>query len=150
MDAIAYTLNPEKSWFRRGDAFTNCMPSLHIAVPFAIWLTFRKNDHDGRWRRFQNMTLGYIILTAFAIIYLGIHWFVDIIGGMILQRLVRLTELTNDSVWKIFEANHQQSPSNGFDSTSHSAKFVYARMKSYFGHSSNRPVGKQERSLSSF
>ena len=51
MDAIAYTLNPEiEDWFRRIDAFTNCMPSLHIAVPFAIWLTFRKNDHDGRWR----------------------------------------------------------------------------------------------------
>ena len=65
MDAIAYTLNPEiEDWFRRIDAFTNCMPSLHIAVPFAIWLTFRKHDHDGRWSRFQNMTLGYIILLS--------------------------------------------------------------------------------------
>ena len=128
MDAIAYTLNPEiEDWFRRIDAFTNCMPSLHIAVPFAIWLTFRKNDHDGRWRRFQNMTLGYIILTAFAIIYLGIHWFVDIIGGMILATIaVRLTDRTNDTVWKIFDERTINSRlATASRDQVHSVKFVY-------------------------
>jgi len=134
MDAIAYTLNPEiEDWFRRIDAFTNCMPSLHIAVPFAIWLTFRKHDHDGRWNRFQNMTLGYIILTAFAIIYLGIHWFVDIIGGMILATFaVRLMEKTNDPVWKFFDERTINSRlATLLTRPAHSASLLFGRIKTY-------------------
>ncbi|MGB0394437.1 MAG: phosphatase PAP2 family protein [Candidatus Poseidoniaceae archaeon] len=134
MDAIAYTLNPEiEDWFRRIDAFTNCMPSLHIAVPFAIWLTFRKHDHDGRWIRFQNMTLGYIILTAFAIIYLGIHWFVDIIGGMILATFaVSLMEKTNDPVWKIFDERTINSRlATLLTRPAHSASLLFGRIKNY-------------------
>ena len=134
MDAIAYTLNPEiEDWFRRIDAFTNCMPSLHIAVPFAIWLTFRKHDHDGRWRRFQNMTLGYIILTAFAIIYLGIHWFVDIIGGMMVAALsVRLSDATNESVWKVFDERTINSRlATLLTKPRHSASFMLNRIKVY-------------------
>ena len=136
MDAIAYTLNPEiEDWFRRIDAFTNCMPSLHIAVPFAIWLTFRKHDHDGRWRRFQNMVLGYIILTAFAIIYLGIHWFVDIIGGMMVAALtVKLTDLTNDSVWKVFDERTINSRlATVLTRPGHSVAIVFNRIKAYIG-----------------
>ena len=134
MDAIAYTLNPEiEDWFRRIDAFTNCMPSLHIAVPFAIWLTFRKHDHDGRWRRYQNMVLGYILLTAFAIIYLGIHWFVDIIGGMMIAAIaVRLTDLTNDSVWKVFDERTINSRlATVLTRPRHSAAFVFNHFKAY-------------------
>ena len=134
MDAIAYTLNPEiEDWFRRIDAFTNCMPSLHIAVPFAIWLTFRKHDHDGRWNRFQNMTLGYIILTAFAIIYLGIHWFVDIIGGMILATFaVSLMEKTNDPVWKFFDERTINSRlATLLTRPAHSASLLFGRIKNY-------------------
>ena len=134
MDAIAYTLNPEiEDWFRRIDAFTNCMPSLHIAVPFAIWLTFRKYDHDGRWRRFQNMTLVYIILTAFAIIYLGIHWFVDIIGGMMIAAFsVSLTDKTNDSVWKIFDERTINSRlATVLTRPAHSISILSSRLKAY-------------------
>ncbi|MGA0332084.1 MAG: phosphatase PAP2 family protein [Candidatus Poseidoniaceae archaeon] len=134
MDAIAYTLNPEiEDWFRRIDAFTNCMPSLHIAVPFAIWLTFRKYDHDGRWRRFQNMTLGYIILTAFAIIYLGIHWFVDIIGGMMIAAFsVSLMDKTNDSVWKIFDERTINSRlATVLTRPAHSISILSSRIKAY-------------------
>ncbi|MEC7260991.1 MAG: phosphatase PAP2 family protein [Candidatus Thermoplasmatota archaeon] len=134
MDAIAYTLNPEiEDWFRRIDAFTNCMPSLHIAVPFAIWLTFRKHDHDGRWSRFQNMTLGYIIITVFAIIYLGIHWFVDIIGGMILATFaVSLMEKTNDPVWKFFDERTINSRlATLLTRPAHSASLLFGRIKKY-------------------
>ena len=134
MDAIAYTLNPEiEDWFRRIDAFTNCMPSLHIAVPFAIWLTFRKNDHDGRWNRFQNMTLGYIILTGFAIIYLGIHWFVDIIGGMILATFaVTLTDKTNGPVWKFLDERTINSRlATLLTRPAHSFSLLFGRIKSY-------------------
>ncbi|MBM54744.1 MAG: hypothetical protein CMB36_06915 [Euryarchaeota archaeon] len=135
MDAIAYTLNPEiEDWFRRIDAFTNCMPSLHIAVPFAIWLTFRRYDHDGRWHRYQNMVLIYIILTSFAIIYLGIHWFVDIIGGMILATFaVHLTDKTTKPVWTLFDERTINSRlATVLTRPGHSLSFVFSRVKAYF------------------
>ncbi len=149
MDAIAYTLNPEiEDWFRRIDAFTNCMPSLHIAVPFAIWLSFRKHDHDGRWNRFQNMTLGYIVLTAFAIIYLGIHWFVDIIGGMILATFaVSLTEKTNDSVWKIFDERTINSRlATLLTRPAHSVSLLFGRIKTY-ASTWSKPTSKESGTL---
>ena len=149
MDAIAYTLNPEiEDWFRRIDAFTNCMPSLHIAVPFAIWLTFRKHDHDGRWNRFQNMTLGYIILTAFAIIYLGIHWFVDIIGGMILATFaVKLTDKTNDTVWNIFDERTINSRlATLLTRPAHSASLLFGRIKTY-AKTWTKPTSKETGTL---
>ena len=134
MDAIAYTLNPEiETWFRRIDPFTNCMPSLHIAVPFSIWLTFRKHDHDGRWKRFQNMTLIYILLTAFSIVYLGIHWFSDIIGGMMIGALtVRMVDKSNTAVWNVLDERTINSRlATILTRPLHSLKFVFNRSKKY-------------------
>ncbi|MBT5592816.1 MAG: inositol phosphorylceramide synthase [Euryarchaeota archaeon] len=134
MDAIAYTLNPEiETWFRRIDAFTNCMPSLHIAVPFSIWLTFRKHDHDGRWKRFQNMTLIYIIVTAFAIVYLGIHWFSDIIGGMMIGALtVKMVDKSNTAVWNVLDERTINSRlATILTRPIHSLKFVFNRSKKF-------------------
>ena len=134
MDAIAYTLNPEiETWFRRIDAFTNCMPSLHIAVPFSIWLTFRKHDHDGRWRRFQNMTLIYIIVTVFAIVYLGIHWFSDIIGGMMIGALtVKMVDKSNTAVWNVLDERTINSRlATILTRPIHSLQFVFNRSKKF-------------------
>ena len=134
MDAIAYTLNPEiETWFRRIDAFSNCMPSLHIAVPFSIWLTFRKHDHDGRWKRFQNMTLIYIIITAFSIVYLGIHWFSDIIGGMMIGALtVRMVDKSNTAVWNVLDERTINSRlATILTRPIHSLKFVCNRSKKF-------------------
>ena len=134
MDAIAYTLNPEiETWFRRIDPFTNCMPSLHIAVPFSIWLTFRKHDHDGRWKRFQNMTLIYILLTAFSIVYLGIHWFSDIIGGMMIGALtVRMVDKSNTAVWNVLDERTINSRlATILTRPLHSLKFVFNRSKKF-------------------
>ena len=101
MQAIAYDLTPEiNNWFTRIDPFSNGMPSLHIGLPFAIWLTMQRWDDDGRWTSYRGFLMGFIVLTAFAIIYLGIHWMVDIIGGMAVGILaVQLTAKTNQPVW---------------------------------------------------
>ena len=134
MDAIAYTLNPEiETWFRRIDPFTNCMPSLHIAVPFSIWLTFRKHDNDGRWKRFQNMTLIYILLTAFSIVYLGIHWFSDIIGGMMIGALtVKMVDKSNTAVWNVIDERTINSRlATILTRPLHSLKFVFNRSKKF-------------------
>ena len=103
MQTIAYDLTPEiNNWFTRIDPFTNGMPSLHIGLPFAIWLTMQRWDDDGRWYRYRNFLMVFILLTALSIVYLGIHWVVDIIGGMVVAILaVQITSRTSEPVWKV-------------------------------------------------
>ena len=103
METIAYDLTPEiHNWFTRIDPFTNGMPSLHIGLPFAIWLTMPRWDEDGRWLRFRIFLVIFLALTAFSIIYLGIHWAIDIIGGMIIAiAAVSVTERTHKGIWTI-------------------------------------------------
>lgn len=103
METIAYDLTPEiHNWFTRIDPFTNGMPSLHIGLPFAIWLTMTRWDEDGRWLRFRRFLVIFLALTAFSIIYLGIHWAIDIIGGMIVAiAAVSVTDRTHKGIWTI-------------------------------------------------
>lgn len=103
METIAYDLTPEiHNWFTRIAPFTNGMPSLHIGLPFAIWLTMTRWDEDGRWLRFRRFLVIFLALTAFSIIYLGIHWAIDIIGGMIVAiAAVSVTERTHKGIWTI-------------------------------------------------
>ncbi|MBR79874.1 MAG: hypothetical protein CMA88_03715 [Euryarchaeota archaeon] len=103
METIAYDLTPEiHNWFNRIDPFTNGMPSLHIGLPFAIWLSMHRWDEDGRWARYRIFLIGFILLTSISIVYLGIHWFVDIIGGMVVAILaVNITSKTHEPVWRL-------------------------------------------------
>ena len=102
METIAYDLTPEiHNWFSRIDPFTNGMPSLHIGLPFAIWLSMHRWDEDGRWKRFRIFLIIFIGLTSISIVYLGIHWFVDIIGGMLIAILaVNTTARTHEPIWR--------------------------------------------------
>ena len=103
MQPLAYNLTPEiNDWFTRIDPFTNDMPSLHIGLPFTVWLVLVRYDEDGRWNRYRNFLACFLVLTAFAIVYLGIHWIMDIISGMIVGWLaVEFSERWSNSVWKI-------------------------------------------------
>jgi membrane-associated phospholipid phosphatase len=105
MQTLAYTLTPEiADWFRRIDPFTNGMPSLHIGIPFAVWLCLTRFDDDRRWNRYRYTVFVYTVLTAFTIIYLGIHWFVDIIGGMLVAgAAVSMADRTSNTWWKFFD-----------------------------------------------
>jgi membrane-associated phospholipid phosphatase len=105
METLAYDLTPEiADWFRRIDPFTNGFPSLHIGIPFAVWLCLTRFDEDRRWNRYRTLVFFYIAVTAFAIIYLGIHWFVDIIGGVLIASLaVSLAGKTSEGWWNIFD-----------------------------------------------
>ncbi len=102
MQTIAYDLTPEiHNWFTQIDPFTNGMPSLHIGLPFAIWLTMERWDSDERWLRFRRLLLLFIALTAFTILYLGIHWVSDIIGGIIVAVFaVEITSHTHKPIWQ--------------------------------------------------
>tara|TARA_Y100000766_G_scaffold278597_1_gene285568 strand:+ start:336 stop:2264 length:1929 start_codon:yes stop_codon:yes gene_type:complete len=105
METLAYSLNPEISdWFRRIDPFTNCMPSLHIGIPYAVWLCIKRFDHDERWALYRKIVFVYVLLTAFTIIYLGIHWIIDIAGGMIVAYFaVNLADKTSKPIWSILD-----------------------------------------------
>jgi membrane-associated phospholipid phosphatase len=103
MEAIAYDLTPDiHNWFNRIDPFTNGMPSLHIGLPFAIWLSMHRWDEDDRWKRFRVFLIFFIAMTSVSIVYLGIHWFVDIIGGMMIAILaVNITARTHEPIWQV-------------------------------------------------
>ena len=105
MQTLAYSLNPEISdWFRRIDPFTNCMPSLHIGIPYAVWLCIKRFDHDERWVLYRKIVFVYVLLTAFTIVYLGIHWIIDIAGGMIVAYFaVNLADKTSKPIWSILD-----------------------------------------------
>ena len=105
METLAYDLTPEiRNWFVQIDPFTNGMPSLHIGMPFAIWLAFVRWDEDGRWHRFSMALLAFIFLTAFSIVYLGIHWISDMLGGLLVAHFaVLLADKTRESVWGVFD-----------------------------------------------
>jgi len=69
----------------------NCVPSLHIAIPFGIlaihWLHLREKGikmADWKHKRYHQFILLNTVLFAFTILYLGIHWLVDIPLGMLI------------------------------------------------------------------
>jgi len=105
METLAYNHTPEiNDWFHRIDPLTNGMPSLHIAFPFAVWLCLLRFDTDGRWIVYRRILFGFILLTAFCILYLGIHWFMDIIGGMIVAAVaVNIANKMADPFWRILD-----------------------------------------------
>ena len=101
METLAYTLTPEiADWFRRIDPFTNGMPSPH-RDPVCRVVVLARFDDDRRWNRYRYTVFGYTLLTAFTIIYLGIHWFLDIIGGMLIAgAAVSMADRTSNGWWK--------------------------------------------------
>ena len=105
METLGYNLTSEiNNWFTRIDPFTNGMPSLHIGFPFAVWLCLLRNDADGRWLIYRRLVFAYVLLTSFCILYLGIHWLLDIVGGMLIAAAaVYLSDRYADSVWKILD-----------------------------------------------
>ena len=105
METLAYNHTPEiNDWFHRIDPLTNGMPSLHIGFPFAVWLCLLRFDTDGRWTVYRRIVFAYVLLTAFCILYLGIHWFVDIIGGMVVAAVaVSIANKMANPWWNIFD-----------------------------------------------
>ena len=82
-------LTPEiADWFRRIDPFTNGMPSLHIGIPFAVWICASRFDDDRRWNRYRYTVFAYTPLLTFTIIYPAFTGSsIDIIGGMLIAGL---------------------------------------------------------------
>ena len=58
----------------------NCFPSLHVAMALLITLSVSLTKN----RRYQAFTAACAVGVIISVIYLGIHWITDVIGGAIL------------------------------------------------------------------
>jgi len=90
MEALLYQHPDYAVFYASNDPLDNCVPSLHIAIPFGIlalnWLHMKENNiklKDWKHRRYHQFIFWNTVLFAFAILYLGIHWIIDIPLGII-------------------------------------------------------------------
>ena len=89
MDALLYQDAWYAEFYATHDPLDNAVPSLHIAIPFGIillnWLHVRERGERLRdWAHwnYHLFIVANTILFSFTILYLGIHWIVDIPLGM--------------------------------------------------------------------
>ncbi|MBS3778207.1 MAG: inositol phosphorylceramide synthase [Candidatus Thermoplasmatota archaeon] len=69
----------------------NCFPSLHTAMSIIITRTIFTTEN----KRFQFLSLFVMVTVIISVLYLSIHWILDVIGGIIVALLsLYLTEKT--------------------------------------------------------
>jgi membrane-associated phospholipid phosphatase len=100
MEPLLYNFGPNvNEFFMNYDTFNNCFPSMHIGYPVAILLTMLINVKG--YRGYKYFMLAMIGLIAVAIVYLGIHWLTDIIGGVLIAVIgVIITERYAERFWR--------------------------------------------------
>ncbi len=91
MDALLYHDGWYSSFYALHDPMDNAVPSLHVAIPFGIlYLNYLHVKERGlkmsEWRHWPYHLFVAIntVLFMFTILYLGIHWVVDIPLGIII------------------------------------------------------------------
>ena len=91
MDALLYHEGWYSVFYSSHDPLDNSVPSLHVAIPFGILLLnyLHVKERGGKmkeWRhyRYHMFVFWNTVLFAFTILYLGIHWFVDIPLGLLI------------------------------------------------------------------
>jgi len=91
MEALLYHDGAYTVFYATHDPLDNCVPSLHVAIPFGIlMLNYLHVKESGstmkEWRHYNYFLFVLIntILFIFSIMYLGIHWFIDIPLGLLI------------------------------------------------------------------
>ena len=91
MDALLYHDGAYTVFYATHDPLDNCVPSLHVAIPFGILMLnyLHVKERGGtmkEWRHYNYFLFVLIntILFIFSIMYLGIHWFIDIPLGLLI------------------------------------------------------------------
>ena len=89
MKALLYHDGVYTSFYASHDPLDNAVPSLHVAIPFGIlllnWLHVKEKGirlRDWEHWRYHVFITANTILFMFSILYLGIHWIIDIPLGM--------------------------------------------------------------------
>lgn len=80
---------------------TNCFPSGHTSIPSTITLI---SFYSAKLKRLEVFSIAFTIFTIFVIIFLGIHWLTDIVGGIALAFFAYWSTSTGkmDPVFKPF------------------------------------------------
>ena len=91
MDALLYHDSFTLAFFTNNDPMDNAVPSLHVGLPISLLIINRLHCRklgidfkDWRHKEFDYFIQFNVIIYLFSIQYLGIHWFIDIIPGIIL------------------------------------------------------------------
>jgi membrane-associated phospholipid phosphatase len=86
------TVIPEiETFFYSTTTQNNCFPSLHTAMSIIIARTIFLTDN----KRFQYLGVFVMVTVIISVLYLSIHWIVDVIGGIIVALLaIYLSERT--------------------------------------------------------
>jgi len=89
MKPLLYRLSPGFNYFFMGaDPLDNCIPSLHIGLPLGLLLSVFAESRRQQpkkikdYRGFMLFVLVQIVVFSFSILYLGVHWIIDIFAGM--------------------------------------------------------------------
>ena len=91
MDALLYHDNWYLEFVTNNDPADNGIPSLHLGLPVGLLIINRLHCRDKgidirewRHREFDLFVMANCVVYLFSIQYLGIHWILDIIPGIIL------------------------------------------------------------------
>jgi hypothetical protein len=91
MDALLYHDTFTLAFFTNNDPMDNAIPSLHVGLPISLLIINRLhcrklgiNLKDWRHREFDIFVLVNVMIYLFSIQYLGIHWLIDIVPGILL------------------------------------------------------------------
>ena len=124
MEAPLYHDEFTLAFFTTHDPMDNAVPSLHIGLPISLLILNRLHCRDlgieikdWRHREFDIFVMANVAIYFFSIQYLGIHWVVDIIPGIMLavvcaafchtiQPIIRKTSLAD---WRDLLPNRQQT-----------------------------------------
>jgi len=124
MEAPLYHDEFTLAFFTSHDPMDNAVPSLHVGLPISLLILNRLHCRDlgidikdWRHREFDIFVMANVAIYFFSIQYLGIHWVIDIIPGIMLavvcaafchaiQPIVRKTALAD---WRDLLPDRQQT-----------------------------------------
>ena len=85
------------AFFAGADPLDNAFPSLHIGIPMGAWFLIyremKRRGEDpwaGRWGWHMKWLTAQIVISMFSIAYLGVHWLIDIPGGIAIAYVTTL------------------------------------------------------------
>ncbi len=95
MESLLYHSSSDfLAFFAAVDPLDNAWPSLHMGIPFGffvlLWWRMRRTGHTLAtfpYRRYLAVIGIEMVVFAFSILYLGIHWILDIPGGLLIGYL---------------------------------------------------------------